>query len=81
MALFLQRSETRIDQCAGMMQGDEEASVEVAARGQSHCWGMTRRQGDNVLVMPLEQQKGDSLLESCAAAQKFADERCPGVFW
>ncbi|KAK9790937.1 hypothetical protein WJX73_002911 [Symbiochloris irregularis] len=66
---------------ADLAQGDEEASVEVAARGQPHCWGLARRQGDNVLVLPLEQHKGDSLLESCAAAQKFADERCPGVFW
>ena len=54
--------------------------MEVAARAQPHCWGVARRQGGSLLLMPLEQTKGDSLLEASTTVQAFADRHCPGVF-
>ena len=66
------------DNCQG--DPDQQEAVEVVARAQPHCWGVAKHAGDSLLVLPLEQHKGDSLLEASATAEAFAEHNCPGVF-
>lgn len=54
--------------------------MEVIARAQPHCWGVAKRTGGSQLLLPLENQKGDSLLETSVTAEAFADQNWPGVF-
>lgn len=63
-----------------LAEDSSDAAAEVLVRGQSHSWCMAKRYANSLAIMPMEQQKVDSLLEIGASANAFVEQNCPGVF-
>ena len=61
------------------IQDADESSSEVIARAQPHCWGVGKCAGNSALALPMEQQKGDSLLEISSKADAFTAQYFKGM--